>query len=158
MREPQCLAVPPCALTSSVVADTPTAASALHRKQIGPGAAAVILEKCVLFSSLNCWHSDESEHLGSSDTGGPFLACPTQAQMHKLVHIVQKPQETAPSDWWNKSALVTVPSTLLKIKATFCSLAVISKFEKPLSSCLIRKHLRKKILSPTYYGNRVLLY
>lgn len=56
---------------------------------------------------------------------------------------VQKPQETAPSDWWNKSPLVTVPTTLLKIKATFCSLAVISKFEKPLSSCLIRKHLQK---------------
>lgn len=64
----------------------------------------------------------------------------------------QKPQETAPSDWWNKSPLVTVPTTLLKIKATFCSLAVISKFEKPLSSCLIRKHLQKRFWAPHIMG------
>lgn len=56
-----CLVLASAALISFVIEDT--AASALHWKQIDP-AAAVILEKCVLVSSLNCWHSDESEHLG----------------------------------------------------------------------------------------------
>lgn len=60
-----------------------------------PGTAAVILEKWILLSSLNCWHSDESEHLGSSDTWGPFLACLTQAQTHKLVHSAETTREGA---------------------------------------------------------------
>lgn len=48
------------------------------------------------FSSyLSCWHMDESEHLGSSDTEGPFLSFPTQAQMHKLVPSAETPRDCA---------------------------------------------------------------
>lgn len=32
---------------------------------------------------------------GSSDTRGPFLACPTQAQTHKLVHSAETTRDRA---------------------------------------------------------------
>lgn len=56
-----------------VAGDDLTSPFPLSLKQTDPGAAGFFWRSA--FSSyLRCWHVEESEHLGSGDTKGPFLA------------------------------------------------------------------------------------
>lgn len=56
-----------------VAGDDLTSTFPLSLEQTDPGAARFFW-RSTLSSYLRCWHMDESEHLGSGDTKGPFLA------------------------------------------------------------------------------------
>lgn len=75
------------------VEDTPSHLGSLLRQR--DPVQLHVLWRSACSSRFNCWHSDESEHLGSSDTRGPFLAHHTQAQMHKLVHSAETTRDRA---------------------------------------------------------------
>lgn len=89
-REPPCLALALGALIALWPKTPHGHLSSL--KQADPGCSG-FLWRSSFSSYLSCWHMAKSEHLGSSDTEGPFLAFPTQAQMHKLVHRAETPRD-----------------------------------------------------------------